>query len=127
MRGESGTHTRFAAVLSSVLVAHGTCAVAHPGSLAADLDELEQLVRARLRGRPARVFLFGSAARGEAGRTADLDLAVLPVGPLPIGLLAELREAVEDSGLVRRVDVVDLSQASPDLCRWLEELQRRTA
>lgn len=92
----------------------------HPGSLAADLDELERLVRERLRGRPARVFLFGSAARGEAGPTSDLDLAVLPLGPLPVGLLAGLRETLEDSGLVRRVDVVDLSQASAALRREVE-------
>lgn len=94
--------------------------MSQPGSLAADLDELERLVRGWLRGRPVRVFLFGSAAREEAGPTSDVDLAVLPLGPLPVGLLAELREAVDESGLVRRVDVVDLSQASPELRREVE-------
>ncbi|MFH1177634.1 MAG: nucleotidyltransferase domain-containing protein [Acidobacteriota bacterium] len=76
-----------------------------------DLDEVRCVVSSLLRGRRVRIFLFGSLARGTARTTSDIDLAVLPLEPLPPGLLATLREAIEESASVRRVDVVDLSAA----------------
>ena len=90
------------------------------GSMEQDLSVLRRLVCARLHGRGVRVFLFGSCARGEAATTSDVDLAVLPLEPLPPGLLSSLREAIEDSGCVRRVDVVDLAIAPESLRREVE-------
>ena len=55
-----------------------------------DLDEVRRVVLRGLAGRTAKVYLFGSWARGEASRVSDIDVAVLPVDPLPIGLLAEI-------------------------------------
>ncbi len=49
----------------------------------------KQLVRVRkivldgLRGHQVRVYLFGSAAQGLAGPGSDIDVAVLPLKPLP--------------------------------------------
>ncbi len=90
------------------------------GSMEQDLSVLRRLVCARLYGRRVRVFLFGSCARGEAATTSDVDLAVLPLEPLPPGLLSSLREEIEDSGCVRRVDVVDLAIAPESLRREVE-------
>jgi predicted nucleotidyltransferase len=79
-----------------------------------DLDETRRIVLDGLRGHRAKVYLFGSWARGENRRTSDIDVAVLPSAPLPPGVLSAIREALEDSRIVYRVDLVDLSAASPE-------------
>ena len=38
---------------------------------------------------------------------------MLPLGPLPAGLLSEIREALEESLVLYPVDLVDLSDATP--------------
>jgi hypothetical protein len=39
-------------------------------------------------------------------------VAILPSQPLPVGLLSEIREALEESTVIYRVEVVDLSEVS---------------
>jgi len=78
-----------------------------------DLVEVRRIVLEGLRGRRARVYLFGSRARGLAGRTSDIDVAILPLDPLPPGTLSAIREALEESRVLYSVDVVDLSYADP--------------
>lgn len=78
-----------------------------------DLDEVRRIVRAGLRGHPAQVYLFGSWASGRNRRTSDIDVAILPSEPLPEDMLSAIREALEESHVIYPVDVVDLSQVSP--------------
>jgi predicted nucleotidyltransferase len=78
-----------------------------------DLEEVGRIVRDGLKGHRARVYLFGSWVRGQAGRTSDIDVAVLPLEPLPAGLLSEIREALEESHVIYPVDLVDLSESTP--------------
>ena len=72
-------------------------------------------VRALLEGEPAvrLAYLFGSAARGEAGVESDVDLAVLLE---PAGRILEIAERLE-GGTGRTVDLVDLRRAPPLLLR----------
>ncbi|GAA6755634.1 nucleotidyltransferase domain-containing protein [Thermus thalpophilus] len=65
-----------------------------------------------LKGTGARLYLYGSFARGEGGRASDLNLALLAPKPLA-PLLPLLREALEEAPVVRRVDLVDLSSVDP--------------
>lgn len=69
------------------------------------------MVLDRLAGRQARVFLFGSWARGEARRYSDTDVASLAAEPLPAGFLLDLQEALEASRVLYSVDLVDLADA----------------
>jgi predicted nucleotidyltransferase len=57
------------------------------------------------------VYLFGSRARGDAGRDSDVDLALL--GPAPLDVIArfELQERIA-AALHAPVDLVDLRTAS---------------
>lgn len=41
-------------------------------------------------------------------------MGILPLKPLPAGLMAEIREALEESLVIYPVDLVDLSEASPE-------------
>jgi predicted nucleotidyltransferase len=72
------------------------------------LAELRRLARVALAGRPIRVTLFGSRARGDARRFADIDVA-LDAGdvPVPMEVMVALREAVEQSRIPYRVDLRD--------------------
>ena len=90
-------------------------AAAPDARLQADLDEVKRIVLQGLGALRARVWLFGSRAQGKAGRASDIDVAVLPLDPLPEGLLSEIQEALEESLVLYPVDLVDLSRADPGL------------
>jgi uncharacterized protein len=81
-----------------------------PGS--PDLEEVQRIILRLLEGRSARVYLFGSWARGEACRVSDIDVAILPAEPLPAGLLPAIEEALDNSLSLYPVDLVDLTAAS---------------
>jgi uncharacterized protein len=76
-----------------------------------DLEEVRRIVLRFLEGRPARVYLFGSWARGEASRVSDIDVAIPPAEPLPTGLLPAVEEALDNSLSLYPVDLVDLTAA----------------
>jgi len=76
---------------------------------AALLERVEAVIRQVLRGTPADVYLFGSWTRGTQRPTSDIDIAIESAAPLPRSLLASLREALEESTIPNRVDVVDLA------------------
>jgi hypothetical protein len=90
-------------------------------TIADDLAEVRRVVLGKLGELPARIFLFGSRARGDARRASDIDIALEAATPLPIELLAEIRDALEDSRVLPRVDVVDLMRASTELRRRVHE------
>jgi predicted nucleotidyltransferase len=75
-----------------------------------ELDKVRRIILERLEGRRVRVYLFGSRARGDAMRWSDVDVAVEPLEPLPDLLLGDIQEALEESDVVYKVDLVDLSR-----------------
>jgi hypothetical protein len=61
-------------------------------------------------------YLFGSCARGDAGPTSDVDVALLGNQPIALTDLAAIGTRI--GAVVHRVvDVVDLRGAPPLLCR----------
>ena len=77
-----------------------------------DLEETRRLVLQGLRGTGARVYLFGSWAKGNASRGSDIDVAVLGGQPVLPWVLGEIRERLEESNVLYPVDLVDLSSSS---------------
>lgn len=75
------------------------------------LEPVRELVTRRLAEHGARVYLFGSFARGDAHRFSDVDIAVDTDRPLPRGTLSLLREELEESSIPRHVQLVDLREA----------------
>ena len=61
----------------------------------------------------ARAYVFGSRARGGARRYSDLDLALAWDRPLGYDLIGQIAEALSDSDLPFKVDIVDLSLVAP--------------
>lgn len=86
-----------------------------------DLIEARRIVISKLAGRNARAFLFGSMVHGNTHSASDIDIAIDPVEPLPSSLIAEIADALEESDIIRRVDLVDLSKASAELRRRVEK------
>lgn len=85
------------------------------------LDRVRAIVSRFLRGHPAEIYLFGSYARQTARPGSDIDVAIAALRPLPVGLLPSLREALEESTIPQRVDVVDLSTTSADFAAAVKE------
>jgi uncharacterized protein len=81
------------------------------------LEEVRRIVLDALSEKNARVYLFGSWARGEATRISDIDVAIDSHATLPRGTLARLRERLEESHVPYHVDVVDLTRAAPEFRR----------
>ena len=78
------------------------------------LERVRQIVLDRLEGHRARVYLFGSCARGTINRWSDIDVAIEPLEKLPVGLIAHINEDLEESTVPYFVDVVDLSTSRPE-------------
>ena len=60
-----------------------------------------------------QVWVFGSRATGMARRYSDLDLALEGISALDLGLLSQLADALSESNLTIKVDLVDLHCVDP--------------
>jgi predicted nucleotidyltransferase len=61
----------------------------------------------------ARAFVFGSRAHGGARQYSDLDLALEWDQPLGLDLIGQIAEALSESDLPYKVDIVDLATVDP--------------
>ena len=68
----------------------------------------------------ARAFVFGSRARGGARRYSDLDLALLWDRALGLERIAILSEALSESDLPYKADIVDLADVEPSFRARIE-------
>ncbi len=89
--------------------------------LTRDLESVRQIVLDVLKGYRARVWLFGSQATGRARLHSDIDVAILPLEPLPKSTFFNIRDALEESDVIRTVDVVDLSETDESFCQRVEK------
>lgn len=85
------------------------------------LQEIRQLLLKRLEGRRAKIFLFGSMATGQSRHTSDIDLGVFPLETLPVGLLSEIREELDESSIPYRVKLIDLSRVPPQFAARIQK------
>ncbi len=77
-----------------------------------DLAEAKRIVMSMLKNYPTTIYLFGSRATGNATTHSDIDIAILPENKLPLGVLSEIRDALENSNVIYNVDIVDLSEVT---------------
>ena len=79
-------------------------------------DDHARILRSVLRThlpKGARAYVFGSRARGGARQYSDLDLALEWDRPLGLDFLGRIAEALSESDLPYRVDIVDLLTTAP--------------
>jgi uncharacterized protein len=72
------------------------------------LEILNQLLFMPLKKHGARVWVFGSRARGDHKKFSDLDVLFEESQPLPMSALSKIKEDLEESVLPIKVDLVDL-------------------
>lgn len=86
-----------------------------------DLETIRAILREHLPA-GAKVWVFGSRAKGNAKKYSDLDLAIqLQDAALTLELLTALSHAFEESALPYKVDLVDLSTVTPDFRCLIEK------
>jgi predicted nucleotidyltransferase len=68
----------------------------------------------------AEIIVFGSRIHGTAKPWSDLDLAIKAKSPLDWKLLAEIKEAFQESELPFRVDIVDWNDITPAFRKAIE-------
>lgn len=69
-----------------------------------------------------QVWVFGSRLKTTIKPFSDLDLAIeCEQGPLSFSLLADLRQAFEDSSLPYKVDIVDMNTISSEFLNIINE------
>lgn len=99
-----------------------------PGLEARWLGQVREVVSRVLAPFSVDLYLIGSRARGDSRLASDIDLAVDPRGDLPESVLAELHEALEESTVPVRVDLIDMRRAGEELrakilkegIRWID-------
>ena len=55
----------------------------------------------------AKIYLFGSYARGDYKRTSDIDIAIDNGEPLPLIAHQQVRNMIEALNMIQNTDVVD--------------------
>jgi predicted nucleotidyltransferase len=60
----------------------------------------------------AKIYLFGSRARGTNADRADIDIALDAGTQLPISDVDEVKSMLRESNIMYKIDVVDLYQVS---------------
>ena len=85
------------------------------------LNQVRKILLDHLKGYRFQLFLFGSQTTQQAGRTSDIDVGILPMAPLPKGLLSEIREELEESHIPYPVDLVDLSRSNPEFLQHISQ------
>jgi predicted nucleotidyltransferase len=88
------------------------------GASAAEMALLKNILSEQLSG--YAVFAFGSRVSGGFRTNSDLDLLIEGSGPVPLGVLGELRERLEQSDLSFRVDLLDASRLSPEILKSIK-------
>ena len=86
-----------------------------------DLETTRKIVLKHLKGYRAKVYLFGSQAAGKAYRYSDIDVAILPLQKLPELTFFNIREELEESDVIRNVDVVNLAETDEKFRKRVEE------
>lgn len=77
------------------------------------LEQVQRIVLQELSGIPARIYWFGSWARGNPKRSSDIDIAIefAPEASETRSVLIKLRNALEESSVPYNIDVLDLNSA----------------
>ena len=80
---------------------------------AQDRDKITRLIIALIPN--AKIYLFGSRARGTHSPFSDIDIAIDAGEELPLVTIDEAKSVMAASNLLYHVDVVDLNSIAEDM------------
>ena len=61
----------------------------------------------------ARIFLFGSRAKGDATETSDFDIAVDAGSKISLGVIARIKDEIDELRTLKSIDIIDLNRVNP--------------
>ena len=76
------------------------------------LNQVKKLVFEYINPNDASIYLFGSYATGLASSSSDIDIAIEPKPSLNEQALSQLKEALEESTIAQKVDIINLNDVS---------------
>ena len=62
----------------------------------------------------ARIFLFGSRAKGCAGETSDFDIAIDVGSKISLGVIARIKDEIDELRTLKSIDIIDLNRINPE-------------
>jgi len=77
-------------------------------------ERIKEIIFKFLNLQEYQLFIFGSRATHQAEEFSDYDIGILGTKPLSLKTLGLIKEALEESDLHVRVDVIDFSLVSPE-------------
>lgn len=95
----------------------------HTGFRESVLEQVRQIVLNHISEKSAKVYLFGSWARAEEKRSSDIDIAI-EFGSCEAAIqtvLMNVRNALEESTIPYRIDVVHLNTANETIVKKVRE------
>lgn len=72
-------------------------------------EKIKKIIFQFLDPKQYQIFIFGSRATGKAKKYSDYDVGIWGKKPVPPRILGLIEEALEESDLPYKVDVVDFS------------------
>lgn len=81
------------------------------------LEKIRSQIRDVMQDTNAKIYLFGSYAKGNFRQSSDVDIAIKGANSQKI---RQLREHFEESNIPCKVDIVDLNFASANLIGEIE-------
>ena len=61
----------------------------------------------------ARIVLFGSRAKGDARDTSDFDIAVDAGLKISLGVIARIKDEIDELHTLKSIDIIDLNRVNP--------------
>ena len=84
-----------------------------------DLKVIKEILKKHVPDTEVRAF--GSRVSGTAKSYSDLDLVIMGREPIRRGILAQLKEVFQESGLPFRVDLMDWNRITPEFQNIIAE------
>ncbi|HBR70304.1 TPA: nucleotidyltransferase domain-containing protein [Candidatus Dependentiae bacterium] len=69
----------------------------------------------------AKIYLYGSRARGDHSEGSDIDLAIDTGKPVNFSIIGNIKEAIEESTIPLFVDVIDIQNASSNFINEIKK------
>ncbi len=77
-------------------------------------NDIKKIIGKYLDLKKYRVFFFGSRVSGNSHSRSDIDVGIEGPRPLPLGIMEEIKDEIDDLPVLYSIDVVDFKEAAPD-------------
>lgn len=84
-----------------------------PGSIDKILSDIKSIVSTKVKNN-YQLYLFGSRTNGYGHEKSDIDIGILSKNQIPLSIMTEIRDNLENINTLLKIDFVDISTVSKD-------------